>query len=100
MGDPSQMTSTLPGILRSTTRNTTRSTTTTKQSLDEYKQQVDQIRAFLQIVGLLALLIGGVGIANTMQVTLRRRRIEIAMLKTSGYRQQDLSALFALEAGW
>lgn len=57
------------------------------------------IQHFLQIVGLLALLIGGVGIINTMQVLLRRRRTEIAMLKTSGYRQRDLYALFGLETG-
>src|SRR5579883_2262686 len=54
---------------------------------------------FLQIVGLLALLIGGVGIMNTMQVALRRRRTEIAMLKAAGYRRRDLYALFGLEAG-
>src|SRR5437899_1284179 len=33
-----------------------------------------------------------------MQVLLRRRQIEIAMLKTTGYRQVDLYALFGLEA--
>ncbi len=49
-------------------------------------------------MGLLALLIGGVGIINTMQVLLRRRQTEIAMLKTAGYRQRDLFALFGLEA--
>ena len=35
---------------------------------------VQNIRYFLQVVGLLALLIGGVGIINTMQVLLRRRQ--------------------------
>jgi putative ABC transport system permease protein len=66
--------------------------------------QVDQkgadlVRKFLEVVGLLALLIGGVGIVNTMQVQLRRRQTEIAMLKTTGYRRRDLYALFGLEAG-
>ena len=60
---------------------------------------VQQIQYFLQVVGLLALLIGGVGIVNTMQVLLRRRRIEIAMLKTAGYRRGDLYAIFGMEAG-
>ncbi len=72
--------------------------TTASDALNQYKDQVQQIRYFLQIVGLLALLIGGVGIINTMQVLLRRRRTEIAMLKTTGYRRIDLFALFALEA--
>jgi putative ABC transport system permease protein len=74
------------------------SVTTTKDALQQNQQQVGYVRDFLQIIGLLALLIGGVGIINTMQVLLRRRRIEIAMLKTTGYRQADLYALFGLEA--
>jgi putative ABC transport system permease protein len=73
--------------------------TTTKDALQQNEQNVQQIRYFLQIVGLLALLIGGVGIINTMQVLLSRRRTEIAMLKTAGYRRHDLYLLFGLEAG-
>jgi putative ABC transport system permease protein len=72
--------------------------TTTKDALQQQQDNVQQIRYFLQVVGLLALLIGGVGIVNTMQVLLRRRRIEIAMLKTAGYRRVDLYLLFGLEA--
>src|SRR5712692_2821060 len=66
--------------------------------LKQRQTQVDQIRLFLHIVGLLALFIGGIGIINTMQVLLRRRQIEIAMLKTTGYRQVDLYTLFGLDA--
>jgi putative ABC transport system permease protein len=72
---------------------------TTKQALASNQAQVQQVQYFLQLVGLLALLIGGVGIVNTMQVLLRRRRIEIAVLKTVGYRRGDLYALFGAEAG-
>ncbi|HEX6542647.1 MAG TPA: FtsX-like permease family protein [Ktedonobacterales bacterium] len=72
---------------------------TTQQAQAGNQAQVQQIQYFLQVVGLLALLIGGVGIVNTMQVLLRRRRIEIAMLKTAGYRRGDLYAMFGLEAG-
>ncbi|HEV7126268.1 MAG TPA: FtsX-like permease family protein [Ktedonobacterales bacterium] len=73
--------------------------TTTKQALQQQENSVQKIRNFLQIVGLLSLLIGGVGIVNTMQVLLRRRRVEIAMLKTAGYRQRQLYILFGIEAG-
>lgn len=66
--------------------------------LKQRQDQVNQIRLFLQIVGLLALFIGGIGIINTMQVLLRRRRVEIAMLKTTGYSQRDLYGFFGLEA--
>ena len=71
---------------------------TANDLLKQRQSQVDQIRLFLRIVGLLALFIGGIGIINTMQVLLRRRQIEIAMLKTTGYQQVDLYALFGLEA--
>ncbi|HLY32833.1 MAG TPA: FtsX-like permease family protein, partial [Ktedonobacterales bacterium] len=73
--------------------------TTTKQALASNQAMVQEARYFLQIVGLLSLLIGGVGIINTLQVLLRRRRVEIAMLKTTGYRQLDLYTLFGLETG-
>ncbi len=71
---------------------------TAQDLLQRRQSQVDQIRLFLRIVGLLALFIGGIGIINTMQVLLRRRQVEIAMLKTTGYRQTDLYGLFGLEA--
>jgi putative ABC transport system permease protein len=48
--------------------------------------------------GLLGLMVGGIGVANTMQVLLRRRQREVAIWKTLGYRDLDLQALFALEA--
>jgi putative ABC transport system permease protein len=71
---------------------------TAQDLLQQRESQVQQIQLFLRIVGLLALFIGGIGIINTMQVLLRRRQVEIAMLKTTGYRQIDLYALFGLEA--
>ncbi len=73
--------------------------TTAEEALQQNQEQVDYLRKFLQVVGLMALLIGGVGIVNTMQVMLRRRSVEIAMLKTTGYRRRDLYLLFGLEAG-
>jgi ABC-type antimicrobial peptide transport system permease subunit len=72
---------------------------TVQDAIDQNLQASTDTSRFLQIVGLLALLIGGVGIVNTMQVMLSRRRVEIAMLKTTGYRRRDLYALFAVEAG-
>lgn len=76
--------------------------TSTQTASDLFRGQqatIDAISQFLKIAGLIALLIGGVGIANTMQVLLSRRRTEIAMLKTAGYQRQDLYTLFGLEAG-
>ncbi len=73
--------------------------TTTQDALQNAQDAVQNIRYFLQVIGLLALLIGGIGIINTMQVLLRRRQTEIAMLKTTGYHRRDLYLLFGVEAG-
>ena len=71
---------------------------TVDDAVKNQQATIDNIRKFLEIAGLLALLIGGVGIVNTMQVLLSRRKTEIAMLKTTGYRRFDLYLLFGLEA--
>lgn len=74
-------------------------TQTVADVLKTQQANVDNISNFLEIAGLLALLVGGVGIVNTMQVLLSRRKTEIAMLKTAGYHRMDLYMLFGLEAG-
>src|SRR6266567_2493381 len=75
------------------------STQTVADALKAQQSSIDLINKFLEIAGLLALLIGGVGIVNTMGVLLSRRKTEIAVLKTAGYRRVDLYLLFGLEAG-
>ena len=50
------------------------------------------------VVGLLALLIGGLGIANTVLVVVARRRLEIAVLKTVGLKGCHVTWLFLTEA--
>jgi len=74
------------------------STQTVADALKSQQASIDNISKFLEIAGLLALLIGGVGIVNTMQVLLSRRKTEIAMLKTSGYRRVYNNLDFGLEA--
>jgi ABC-type antimicrobial peptide transport system permease subunit len=73
---------------------------TTADLLGERRDVGRRLTLFLQLVGLLALLVGGTGIAHTLQVTLARRRVEIAMLKTAGCTRRELLALFGLEAAW
>lgn len=52
---------------------------------------------FIVVLGLGALLIGGVGIMNTMLVLVRRRTIEIAALKTFGLKGGQIAWLFFAE---
>lgn len=73
---------------------------TTDDVVKSRQEAATNVRQFLKIAGLLALLVGGIGVVNTMQVLLSRSRIEIAMLKTAGYRRRDLYALFGLQAAW
>ena len=71
---------------------------TSSAALSQQQAQVDSINNFLEISGLLALLIGGIGIVNTMHVLLSQRKTEIAMLKAMGYSHFDLYMLFGLQA--
>ncbi|MBE2267012.1 MAG: FtsX-like permease family protein, partial [Anaerolinea sp.] len=58
----------------------------------------DYIGRFIVVMGLGALLIGGVGIINTMLVMVGRRTNEIAALKTFGLKGRQVSSLFFAEA--
>jgi putative ABC transport system permease protein len=60
---------------------------------------VDLFGMMLKGSGLLGLMLGGIGMSNTMQVLLARRRLEIATLKTLGYARSHLVLLFSLETG-
>ena len=58
----------------------------------------DVLGRAIVITGLGALVIGGVGIINTMLVMVRRRTMEIATLKTLGLRGGQIANLFIWEA--
>ena len=68
------------------------------QLAEGQEQSQDFITMSLKGAGILGLLVGGIGIANTMQVLLRRRQREVAIWKTLGYQEPQLQAMFALEA--
>ncbi len=50
------------------------------------------------VMGLSSLLIGGIGIVNTMLVVVSRRTLEIAVLKTLGLKGYRVTILFLVEA--
>lgn len=71
----------------------------TAPSLLERNQTISQVLGdFIVVMGLGALLIGGVGIMNTMLVMVRRRTTEIASLKTFGLKGRQIGMLFFTEA--
>lgn len=71
---------------------------TTSGLLQRNKELADMLGRFIVVLGLGALLIGGVGIVNTMLVMVGRRTMEIASLKTFGMKGQQVALLFVTEA--
>jgi putative ABC transport system permease protein len=57
----------------------------------------DTFNLMLKGAGILGLMVGGIGIANTMQVLLGRRRKEIGILKSLGYARNDILLIFMFE---
>ncbi len=66
--------------------------------LEENEMIADVISRFVLVLSLVGLVIGGVGIINTMLVAVNRRSAEIAILKTLGLQGQDISLVFMAEA--
>lgn len=66
--------------------------------LRQNEQIADILGRFIVIMSLGALLIGGIGIINTMLVVVRRRTNEVAALKTFGLKGRQVAALFMAEA--
>ncbi len=73
------------------------SVTTTGELLEENQNIADVLGSFIVVLGLGALLLGGIGIINTMLVLMRRRTDEIAALKTFGLKGGQISLLFMVE---
>jgi putative ABC transport system permease protein len=71
---------------------------TTPFLLRRNKELSDMVGRFIVAMGLGAMLIGGVGIMNTMLVLVRRRSMEIASLKTLGLKGRQIGAMFLSEA--
>lgn len=72
-------------------------TTVIADFMQRYEVISQYLSDFVVVMGLGALLIGGVGIMNTMLVLVRRRTNEIAAVKTFGLQGRQVAALFLTE---
>ncbi len=73
--------------------------TTTIDALRVQNKQIsDQVNQLVTVIGLISLLLGSIGIINTMQVIVRRRTVEVAVLKTLGLQGGQVTILFLVEA--
>lgn len=73
-------------------------TTTTEDLRQNYTDLSRAIEQLVTIMGLVSLLVGSIGIINTMQVIVRRRTVEVAVLKTIGLQANQVTTLFLVEA--
>jgi putative ABC transport system permease protein len=58
---------------------------------------IDRLRQFLTLVGLTALLVGGVGVANAVATFIDRRRTAIAVYKTVGATGSTVLAIYLVQ---
>jgi putative ABC transport system permease protein len=71
---------------------------TAQRATPRIERDVDRFTQFLTIVGLTALLVGGVGVANAVKSHLDRRRDSIATLKALGASGRTVFAIYLAQA--
>ena len=71
---------------------------TADEALPEIKDATDVLGKFLLVAGLVSLVIGGIGILNTMLVVVGRRTMEVGILKSLGLKGRQINTLFVIEA--
>ena len=73
------------------------------QTFDELLRSFNQVLSVIQLVLVaiagISLLVGGIGIMNTMYTSVLERTKEIGIMKAIGARNEDITRLFVLESG-
>jgi putative ABC transport system permease protein len=72
---------------------------TPEELLSSFGQVLSIITGFLLSVAAISLLVGGIGITNTMYTSVLERTREIGVMKAIGARNRDILTLFVIEAG-
>jgi putative ABC transport system permease protein len=86
-------------ILRHVNSNTKDFTVTTAQAMQQRISSVmDTLDMFLTGIAAISLLVGAIGIANTMFTSVFRRKKEIGIMKALGARRKDIIGIFLLES--
>lgn len=73
--------------------------TTSEQLINSAKSLLGIVQAFLVGISLISLLVGGIGIMNTMYTSVLERTKEIGIMKAIGARNSDIMAIFLIESG-
>ena len=72
---------------------------TPEEVLESFGTVLNILTAFLLSVAAISLLVGGIGIANTMFTSVLERTKEIGVMKAIGARNRDILSIFIIEAG-
>jgi len=75
-------------------------------SIQTFEQLIQQVSSILNIVGVvliaiaaISLLVGGIGIMNTMYTSVLERTREIGIMKAIGAKRRDIMTIFLVESG-
>ncbi|MFH1788774.1 MAG: ABC transporter permease [Candidatus Altiarchaeota archaeon] len=72
---------------------------TAEQMIKTFTQVLDIVQVVLSGIAGISLLVGGVGIMNTMYTSVIERTKQIGIMKAVGARNRDVMAIFMIEAG-
>ena len=72
---------------------------TSQETLDSLNQILNLVTAFVVGIAGISLIVGGVGIMNTMYTSVLERRKEIGIMKSVGARNEDILSIFMFESG-
>ena len=72
---------------------------TAAQTLDTFKTVLSIVTAVLVGIAAISLLVGGIGIMNTMYTAVMERTNEIGVMKAIGAKNSDVLTIFLVEAG-
>jgi putative ABC transport system permease protein len=73
---------------------------TPQQALESLNSALFAVQLFVTIIALISLLVGGIGIMNTMYTAVLERTREIGIMKSIGARNSTIFTLFAIESGF
>ena len=74
------------------------STYSLNDMLETVRTQSRQIQGMLGAIGLIAMIVSGIGIANTMMMSINERTREVGVLKVLGTDLKDIAMIFLTEA--
>lgn len=74
--------------------------TTPEASLQQVNEVLGGIQAFIVIIASISIIVGCIGVANTMTTSVLERRKEIGIMKAVGARNSQIFSQFLIESGF